>query len=578
MEMCGWRQVRRIPLRNIFLCPPFARSLATTSPNPNTYDAIIVGGGHNGLVSAAYLAKNGLRPLVLERRPVIGGAAVTEEIYPGYRVSRASYLLSLLRPHIISDLDLHRHGLKIHTRHTSSFTPLRDGRYLLLGMNSEENKLEISKFSTKDAEAYDAYEKWLETFAKGIEALLDAPPADLKEIMQGGASSLPKAWKAAKPFYEMSRAMGIKNLPEFYELLTAPASKLLGRWFESEPLMSTLGTDAVIGAWMSPSTPGSSYVLLHHVMGGVNGIKGAWGVVEGGMGAVSESIARAAKEAGADIRTSAPVERILVSEAEGKAVGVRLRNGEEIRAPIVLSNATPKVTFLDLLPENALPHEFLNQVRSISYASGTTKINVALDALPSFSCLPNDPSNPDRPLPHHQGTIHLGCESIADLDAAYKDAQAGYPSKLPLIEMTIPSALDQTLTPEGKHVATMFIQYAPYEWFACPEKGEKRKKEFAKQVFQVVEAYAPGFTQSILAADVLTPPDLERVFGVTGGNIFHGALTLDQLYWARPTVGASGYKTPVKNLFLCGSGAHPGGGVTGSPGRNAALLVLESAV
>lgn len=282
--------------------------------------------------------------------------------------------------------------------------------------------------------------------------------------------------------------------------------------------MSTLGTDAVIGAMMSPMTPGSSYVLLHHVMGGVNGIPGAWGVVEGGMGAVSASIARAAIEHGATVRTDAPVDQILLSPGENKAIGVRLRSGEEIRAPLVLSNATPKVTFLDLLSSSTLEKSFVNEVKSISYASATTKINLALDSLPSFTCLPNDPSNPDRPLPHHQATIHLGCESLYDLDAAYRDALAGKAANVPLIEMTIPSALDHTLAPEGKHVATMFVQYAPYDYFADKDNGEERKAAWAERIFGVVESYAPGFKRSILKADILTPPDLEREFGITGGN------------------------------------------------------------
>ncbi|KAJ3081541.1 Pyridine nucleotide-disulfide oxidoreductase domain-containing protein 2 [Quaeritorhiza haematococci] len=391
--------------------------------------------------------------------------------------------------------------------------------------------------------------------------------------------------------------MGPGNMPAFYELLTAPASKILTRWFESEPLRSTLATDAVIGAMMSPNTPGSGYVLLHHVMGKLNGVRGAWGIVEGGMGAVSKAIESVAVSRGVEIRTNAPVRQILLDTRpksgskgtdidngpEYKAVGVELETGEKIYGRCILSNATPKITFLDLLPQDSgsLPPTFETAVKGISYASATTKINVALSALPNFTCLPNNPSRPNDPLPHHQTTIHMGCASLDELDEAFKDADTkGVPSRIPLIEMTIPSSVDRTLvdTP-GHHVATLFVQWTPYEYFATsdPVLNDQRKREFAERVFDTITQYAPNFKSSIVHADILTPPDLEREFSLTGGNIFHGAMSLDQLYWTRPVNagGGGGYRTPVEGLYLCGSGAHPGGGVMGAPGRNAAKVVLD---
>ncbi|TPX30231.1 hypothetical protein SmJEL517_g06158 [Synchytrium microbalum] len=553
------------PARKILRLSLNHQAQRPSSSSVETFDSLIIGSGHNGLTCAAYLAKAGKKVLVLERRHLIGGAAVTEEVYPGHKVSRASYLLSLLRPQIIKELDLKRHGLKYFLRQTSSFTPISGTKdYLLLGMDASKNRQEISKFSTKDAEAYEVYEKWLGSLIKGLVPLLDLPPMDMRSTL--------KMWSLAMPLMKAFSPLGLAGMPETWELLTAPASKILKRFFESEPLLSTLATDAVIGAVVSPDTPGSGYVLLHHVMGELDGVSGAWAVVEGGMGAVSNAIASSATSYGAEIRTNAPVKRILLEA--GKTIGVELESGQQIRAKSVLSNATPKVTFMDLLPADALSERDREAMKSISYESATTKINLALSELPNFSAIPNQ--SPNHIQPHHCTTIHMGCESLKSLNEAYVAALSSKPSPRPMIEMTIPSTVDTTLVPPGSghHVATLFIQYTPYEYFNTAD-ADTRKTAFLKTVINVIEEYVPSFGRTVLAADILTPPDLERVFGLTGGNIFHGAMSLDQLLVSRPTAyGPGGSRTAVKGLYLCGAGTHPGGGVMGSPGRLAALACI----
>ena len=368
-----------------------------------------------------------------------------------------------------------------------------------------------------------------------------------------------------------------RELPDFAEVLTAPAARVLERWFESEPLRSTLATDAVIGAWASPETPGTGYVLLHHVMGETDGQRGVWAYVQGGMGAVSQAIASAATEAGATLVTGVDVSEIVL-DGDGAAAGVRLAGGEVVKAKCVLSNATPRVTFEQLLPEAgraAMPWDVRARLEATDYTSGTTKINLAVDRLPQFACMP--PRTDGEPGPEHRGTIHLGCESLAELHRAFTDAERGAPSTVPLIEMTIPSALDRTISPPGKHVVNLFVQYTPY----LPAAGAwdaASRRAFLDRVLGVVDAYAPGFSGSIVGEpDVLTPPDLEAEFGLTGGNIFHGAQSLDRLFSLRPSPGAAGYAVAgVPKLFLCGAGAHPGGGVMGAPGRNAARIAMRT--
>ncbi|KAM9804216.1 pyridine nucleotide-disulfide oxidoreductase domain-containing protein 2 [Neosynchiropus ocellatus] len=539
------------------------------------YDALVIGGGHNGLIAAAYLQKGGVETAVLERRHVLGGAAVSEEIIPGFHFSRCSYLLSLLRPHIYSDLELKKHGLKVYMRDPHAFTPmLEDGvggrppRSLTLGADLAMNQREISKFSEKDAKAYAGFISHIDKLGEAIHPLLDAPAVDIQGLTSGSLRKKLTAAKTLKPLIKCGMKLG-KNIPDMYEIATAPITKILNRWFESEPLKATLATDAVIGAMTSPSNPGSGYVLLHHVMGELEKEKGAWGYVEGGMGGVSKAIASAARSYGADIFTEKEVEQVLVG-SDGGAQGVVLKDGTEVHSKIVLSNATPHLTFKNLMPRGVLPPEFSKAIDQIDYTSPVTKINVAVDKLPNFLAAPT----PDgKPGPHHQCSIHLNCESVEVLTSAYHDAMNGRPSTRPMLEMTIPSALDPTLAPPGCHVVLLFTQFTPYH-IEGREWTEQDKQAYADNVFDWVERYAPGFKKSVVGRDILTPPDLERIFGLTGGNIFHGSMSLDQLYLARPLPSISDYRTPIAGLYLCGSGCHPGGGVMGSPGWNAALTAM----
>ncbi|XP_072095129.1 pyridine nucleotide-disulfide oxidoreductase domain-containing protein 2 isoform X2 [Mobula birostris] len=527
---------------------------------------------------AAYLQKSGVDTAVLERRHVIGGAAVTEELIPGFKFSRASYVLSLLRPQIYRELELKRHGLRVHIRDPSSFTPmLEDGvggnppRSLLLGSDTKETQKQIARFSLNDARAYAAYEALTSRIAAAIQPLLDSVPVDIPSLTGSSLRQRLQSLHTVKPLVQAGLKLG-KDIPQFYELLTAPISRVLNQWFESEPLKATLATDGVIGAMVSPEAPGSGYVLLHHVMGELEGVKGAWGYVEGGMGSLSNSITRAAEVHGASIFTEKPVNSILVDQS-GTAQGVVLQDGTEIRSKVVLSNATPHVTFLKLTPQKSMPKEFIKEVSSIDYTSPVTKINVAVDQLPGFLAVPKADGMP--PAHYLAGTIHLNCEDMAYITEAYDEAYQGLPSTRPLIELCIPSVLDSTLAPPGCHVLSIFTQYTPYHLQGGKEWDEEQRNLYADRVFDCIEQYAPGFKSSVVGRDILTPPDLEKVFGLTGGNIFHGAMTLDRLYLARPSALYSGYRSPVKGLYLCGSGAHPGGGVMGSAGRNAAHVVLS---
>lgn len=533
-----------------------------TEAGSRSFDAVIIGAGHNGLVAAAYLARAGLTVLVLERRELVGGAAVTEEILPGFKCSRAAYVLSLFRAEIIRELRLADHGFSVIPRNPSSFTPLLDGRYLLLGPDPGLNLREIKKFSARDAEAFPQYEAMLDRIARFVDPVLDMAPPDLvatgwRQRAEAVVDLARLVWRAVK--------LGRDLLP-LLEMCVIPASRILDRWFESEPLKSTLATDAIIGAMASPSTPGSGYVLLHHVMGQTDGVRGVWGYVRGGMGSLAEAIAGAARAHGATILTGRPVAKIL-TEAEG-ATGVILEDGATIRARVVLSSADPKVTFLNLLPAESLAGKFRDRISSMDFSSGVTKINVALDRLPSFTAHPGH-----APGPQHYGTIHL-VSAMREIEGAYRDALVGCPSTRPVIEMTLPSSLDPTLAPPGKHVMSLFVQYTPYTLAQGTWDDPGIKDAFADRVFRVIEEFAPGFTSSVLARDILSPLDLERIFGLTGGNIFHGAMGLDQLFWLRPAPGWSRYRTPIANLYLCGAGAHPGGGIIGAAGRNAALAVL----
>ncbi|KAL0478428.1 pyridine nucleotide-disulfide oxidoreductase domain-containing protein [Acrasis kona] len=544
-----------------------------------SYDAIIIGGGHNGLVCSAYLKKN--RPnwnvLVVERRHLIGGAAVTEEIVPGFKFSRASYLCSLFRPQILDDLKI-RDKITLIGRNPSSFTPMLDGRHLFMGPDHSFNYEQVSKFSKKDADNLKPYEDMLNHYAASFEQLLDLPPFDPTSVSKGLMKGLSEQSDSIKLLMREVGKIGPSNIPEFAELLTAPASKLLRRYFESEPLISTLATDAIIGAFASPSSPGSAYVLLHHVMGDVGFGRGVWAYVKGGMGALSDAIADAARGYGVEIVTDVGVSSITTKN--NKASGVILSDGTEISASkCVISNLNAYTTCNDLLSEqdkqNLMPESFMNNVRNIDFESATFKINLAVDRIPQFKCMKKMEASQHHG-PEHVGTIHIG-ENSQQVEDAYNYARAhSEPSKVPIIEMTIPSSLDHTLAPEGKHVVQLFIQYAPYTLSKGTWDDPGRREAFANSVYDTIEQYAPGFKSSIIGQDLLSPLDLERVFGLKGGNIFHGSVGLDQLYFNRPVTGGySRHAMPVDGLYLAGSAAHPGGGVMGAPGRNCSMVVLN---
>jgi phytoene dehydrogenase-like protein len=521
-------------------------------------DVAVIGAGHNGLVAAAYLARAGLRTVVLERREVVGGACVTEELWPGFRISRAAYVAGLLRPALVRELGLGARGLRLLRREPASFTPLPEGGGLLLGADRRASCESIRRLSARDAGRYPDWERLLGALAREIEPLLDAPPPDPAHL----------AWRDLPLLARLARgALRLRrDLPQALELLLGPAGPVLERWFESEPLRATLATDAIIGAMLSPSTPGSGYILFHHVMGETDGARGVWGYVEGGMGALSEAIAASARRLGARIETGQAASAIIA--LDGRARGVALEDGSELRARAVLSAIDPRRTFLDLLPVGALPEEFRARIAHFDFSSCVTKINVALSRLPEFRAAPGA-----GPGPQHRGTIHF-TGTLDEIERGYRDALDGRPSERPIIEMTIPSALDGTLAPPGKHVASLFIQYTPYQLAKGSWDDPGVKDRFADRVFEVIEDFAPGFSASVLHRDILSPLDLERVFGLTGGNIFHGAMGLDQLFWLRPAPGWSGYRTPLPRLYLAGAGAHPGGGVLGAPGRNAAAAAL----
>ena len=523
------------------------------------YDAIIIGGGHNGLVTACYLARAKWKVLVLERRYVVGGACVTEEVWPGYKVSTAAYVNSLFRPEIIRDLSLRDYGFEPIERNPASFSPFLDGRYLMLGTGTHKDVEEIAKFSKRDAENYPKYEAMLERVASVVEPTLTQVPPNLVKPKIG---SLIEMGQMGRALQKLGPAMG-----EAIEVLTGAARPILDRWFESEELKGTIATDAIIGAFMAPSMPGTAYVLFHHVMGETNGKRGVWSYMKGGMGSLSQSIANAAKDLGVEIRTEAEVAKITTKN--GVATGVVLVNGDQFEAKKIASGVDCHLTFQKFLDPGELPPAFNEAIGRISYSSASCKINVALERLPSFTALPGHDAGPQ-----HYGTVHL-CPDQDFIERAYDDAKYGRMSQQPVVECTMPSSLDPTVAPPGKHLMSMFTQYAPYE-LKDGEWTDAKRNEYADHCFDIVEQYAPGFKSSVIARQILTPVDLESTFGLTGGSIFQGAMPLHQLFMFRPVPGFASYNTPIKNLFMCGAAAHPGGGVMGAAGWNAARVMLKS--
>ena len=521
-------------------------------------DAVIIGGGHNGLVCACYLAAAGLHVRVLERREVVGGAAVTEEFYPGFRNSTASYTVSLLDPQVIADLRLREHGLTLLERPISNFVPLPDGRYLKIGGSVAATQREVARFSVRDAEALPRYYAMLERAAGVLrEFAFQTPPN-----VGGGARDALAAFAAGNRL----RRLDMAARRDVLDLFTKSAGQLLDAWFESAALKAAFGFDAIVGNFASPYTPGSAYVLLHHVFGEVNGKRGVWGHAMGGMGAITQAMAAEARARGVEITTGAAVARIAV--AGGAARAAVLANGTEIAARCVVANVNPKMLYLNLLDEHELDPDFVSRIRNFKCGSATFRINVALAGLPDFSALRGTSVQE-----HHQSGIIMA-PSLSYMERAYFDARTHGWSREPVVEMLIPSTVDDTLAPPGTHVASLFCQHFSYDlpdgksWDDCKQRA-------ADLVIDTVNRYAPNFKASVLGRMVLSPLDLERKFGLAGGDIFHGALTLDQLYSARPVLGHAAYRGPLPRLYMCGSGAHPGGGVTGIPGHNAAREIIR---
>jgi len=525
------------------------------------YDAIIIGAGHNGLVTAGYLARAGLRVLVLETRGVVGGACVTEEIFPGFKFSTTSYLCSLLQEKVIRDLELERFGYQVYPKDPAFFSPFPDGRYLLMWSDTRKTCEEIAKFSPHDAEAYPRYEDHIDRLARFIEPLLLRTPPSL--VPRGFDD-----WRSlASLGLELNR-MPKEERVGHLRILTQSVKDFLDPWFESDQLKTALATDGVIGTKGGPCTPGTAYVLMHHCMGGVGGKRGLWGFVRGGMGGITQAMAESARSRGAEIRTEARVEKVLIQD--GSAGGIVLEGGEEIRARIVVSGADPRRTFLKLVEAGHLDTEFLRSVKAFKSEGVSMKINLALDGLPGFKCLPGS-----QLAPHHKTTIHI-CPTLEYIERAFDDSKYGRPSRQPMLEITIPTTYDPSLAPPGKHVANIFLQYTPYT--LSPEVAANwhaLKESYADSVLDLIEEYAPGFKELVLHRHVLSPLDLEEQYGLTGGNIFQGEMGTDQLYFLRPVPGWAQYRTPIRGLYLCGSGTHPGGGVTGAPGHNAAREILR---
>jgi len=516
------------------------------------YDAIVIGGGHNGLISAAYLAKTGRKVLVLERRHLVGGAAVTEEIFPGFKYTVASYVVSLLRPEVIRDLNLPRFGLEILPLE-STVTPLPNGNYLARWADHAKTRQEIVRHSIADAEAYDQFGKLMYHMAVMVKPVLSTVPP---------ATGL-GAFSAVSDMGRSFRQFGPKFFYQMHKLMTMSAADFLDEWFETEVLKATMSASGIIGTFLGPRSPGTAYVMLHHYMGEIDGNFRAWGFQRGGMGAVSDACARAAQHFGAEIRCEAPVSQII--SKDGHAKGVALENGDELFADVIASSLDPKLTFLKLVDPKTLPDDFVEKIRNYRIRGSSGKVNLALSELPNFTCLPGEG-------PHHRGAFSIS-PSIEYLERAYDDAKYGHFSHKPYMDIIIPSMIDPGMAPPGRHVMSIFVQYAPYDL-----KGrtwEDAREDFGDAVVNTLSEYVPNLKRSILHRQVLSPWDIEQQFGLTEGNIFQGELSLDQLFMLRPVAGWAQYRTPLKNFYMCGSGVHPGGGVMGGPGRMAALEIIK---
>ncbi|HZR28610.1 MAG TPA: NAD(P)/FAD-dependent oxidoreductase [Terriglobales bacterium] len=523
--------------------------------NNSKYDAIVIGGGHNGLVNAAYLARAGKKVVVLERRHVLGGAAVTEEIFPGFKFSVCSYVVSLLRPEIIRELDLPRHGLEILPL-DGTFTPMPNGDYLWRVNDHGKTRREIARHSRLDAEAYEEFGKAMLQMCRFVKPILAMTPPDPTSL---DPRDLMKLLFLGKRFQSLSSEDKYNQV----QLMTMSAVDYLDQWFETDVLKATMSASGIIGTFLGVRSPGTAYVLLHHYMGEIDGAFRSWGFARGGTGAISNAIAAAAREAGVEIRTKAAIASIAVKD--GKATGVVLQNGDEISGQVISSSVDPNLTFLKMIDAKHLPGEFLDEVRRYKFRGSSGKVNLALDALPNFKCLPGEGA-------HLRGAVSIS-PSVEYMERAYDEAKYGNFSSHPYIDIVIPSLTDPSVAPAGKHVMSCFVQYAPYKL----KNGtwDEKREAFGDAVINTLAEYAPNLKQIIVGRQIVTPLDLEREWGLTEGNIFQGELSLEQLFFLRPVPGWSQYRTPIKNLYMCGSATHPGGGIMGAPGRLAATQILK---
>lgn len=520
------------------------------------YDVIVIGGGHNGLVNAAYLARAGKKVLVLERRHVLGGAAVTEEIFPGFKFSVCSYVVSLLRPEIIRDLDLPRHGLEILPL-DGTFTPMPNGDYLWRVNDHGKTHREIARHSKLDAEAYDEFGKSMQAMCRFVKPILSMVPPDPATL---NPKELMKLLFLGRRFQDMTSEDKYNQV----QLMTMSAIDFLDQWFETDVLKATMSASGIIGTFLGVRSPGTAYVLLHHYMGEIDGAFRSWGFARGGTGAISNAIADAAREAGVEIRKQAPIAQIIIKN--GAAKGIVLANGDEIHADIVSSSVDPRMTFVKLIEKGNLPEDFLEEINRYKFRGSSGKVNLALDALPNFKAIPG-------PGAHLRGAISIS-PSVEYMERAYDDAKYGNFSRRPYIDMVIPTLTDPSVAPPGKHIMSCFVQYAPYK-LRPGLNWDNQKEAFGDTVINTIAEYAPNIKDIILHRQVVTPLDLERDFGLSEGNIFQGELSLEQLFFLRPVPGYAAFRTPIKNLYMCGSATHPGGGIMGAPGRLAALEILK---